>query len=382
MKILLVSSGSGSRGGGEIFLDYLGSGLAKRGHEIVMWIPAHRRMDELAEKCARFALVVRAEYRNTYDHPARSLSTCFNRGTSCRIARHWEELRPDVIHLNKQNLEDGLDLLRAMRWCAVPSLCTIHLTQTARRLRARSSRLRDWIARHALNKYTGDLVAVQETRCKALNEFLGGHARTKTIFCGVPLMDSQRLRHVREDKRRELGLSSSEFLVLGLGRLVRQKRPFVFLKTAQQLHGHFPTAKFLWVGDGELAGTWNEWIAREGLSSVISCTGWQTDTLPFLLASDLLLHVAEYEALPFAILEAMAAGVPCAITRNLQSEIQLFDEHTVLFFDEPLTLANHLRNRPALEAMAKNARRLVQDKLSTHAMIESYEQLYARAGVK
>jgi len=41
VKILLVSSGSGSRGGGEIFLDYLGKGLAERGHEVTMWIPAH-----------------------------------------------------------------------------------------------------------------------------------------------------------------------------------------------------------------------------------------------------------------------------------------------------------------------------------------------------
>ena len=50
MRILLVSSGSGSRGGGEIFLDYLGKGLTDRGHEVLMWIPNHPRMDELAEQ--------------------------------------------------------------------------------------------------------------------------------------------------------------------------------------------------------------------------------------------------------------------------------------------------------------------------------------------
>ena len=78
MKVLLVSSGSGSRGGGEIFLDYLGQGLAERGHEVTLWMPAHTRMDELAARCARYARIVRADYRNTYDHRARSLSTCFN----------------------------------------------------------------------------------------------------------------------------------------------------------------------------------------------------------------------------------------------------------------------------------------------------------------
>jgi len=119
MRILLVSSGSGSRGGGEIFIDYLGQGLAVRGHEVLTWIPEHPRMDELAEKCARFARVIRTDYCNTYDHKVRSLSTCFNEGVSRQVARQWASLKPDVIHVNKQNLEDGLDLLRAS-----PSVCS------------------------------------------------------------------------------------------------------------------------------------------------------------------------------------------------------------------------------------------------------------------
>ncbi|HWL73494.1 MAG TPA: hypothetical protein VNQ74_06455, partial [Burkholderiaceae bacterium] len=113
MKILLVSSGSGSRGGGEIFLNYLGGALAARGHSVMTWMPAHARMNELASQCAKFSEVVRAEFRNTYDHRTRSLATVFNSRASNHVARQWAELKPDVIHVNKQNLEDGLDLLRA-----------------------------------------------------------------------------------------------------------------------------------------------------------------------------------------------------------------------------------------------------------------------------
>src|SRR5262245_57310033 len=174
MRILLVSSGSGSRGGGEIFLDYLGKGLAARGHEVLIWIPNHPRMDELAERCARFARIVRGNYRNTYDYAARSLSTCFNWNVSRFVAHEWKALRPDVIHINKQNLEDGLDLLQAARRCALPSVCTIHLTQTASYLGARAAWLRDRIARRHLSRYEGALVAVQEQRCPMLRDFLSG----------------------------------------------------------------------------------------------------------------------------------------------------------------------------------------------------------------
>jgi glycosyltransferase involved in cell wall biosynthesis len=379
MKVLLVSSGSGSRGGGEIFLDYLGKALDERGHEIIVWIPAHPRMDELADKCAQYATVLRADYRNTYDRHARSLSTCFNWATSRSIAREWESLRPDVIHLNKQNLEDGLDLLRAARQCAIPSICTIHLTQTAGYLRAQTPWLRDWIAQQALGKYRSVFVAVQEARRAALHQFLEGRAQTETIFNGVPLVDFAALRHVREAKRKELGLTDRDFLVLGLGRLVEQKRPFVFLKAAQELHRHFPAAKFVWIGDGNLAGQWNDWIARENLDGVITCAGWQSNTLPFLLAGDLLLHVAEYEGLPLAIIEAMAAGLPCAVTRNFASEIPLFDERSVLFLDDPQALAGKLRDVGMLRGVSAQARHLVENQLSIHAMSSSYERLYAGA---
>ena len=154
MRVLLVSSGSGSRGGGEIFLNYLGKGLADRGHDVLMWIPKHARMDELAEKCARFARILRTNYRNTYDYRARSLSTSLNWGASRRIADEWQAFRPDIVHINKQNLEDGLDLLRAARQCALPTVCTIHLTQTAHYLRAQAAWLRDMIARSQLRRYT------------------------------------------------------------------------------------------------------------------------------------------------------------------------------------------------------------------------------------
>ncbi len=384
MKILLVSSGSGSRGGGEIFLDYLGKALEERGHEIIVWIPAHPRMDELAVKCARYATVVRAAYRNTYDRRGRSLETCFNWSTSRSIARQWQALQPDVIHLNKQNLEDGLDLLRAARACAIPSICTIHLTQTATYLRAQTPWLRDWIAQQALGKYRSVFVAVQEARRIALQEFLGSRVQTETVFNGVPLVDYAAMHQVRQAKRKELGLTDQDFLILGLGRLVEQKRPFVFLKVAQELHRYFPAAKFVWVGDGALTEQWKEWVSRENLDGVVRCAGWQSDTLPFLLAGDLLLHVAEYEGLPLAIIEAMAAGLPCAVTRNFASEIPLFDDRSVLFLDDTRALAEKLCDAEALHSVTMQARRLIENQLSIHTMSSSYERLYTgvlQAGV-
>ena len=159
---------------------------------------------------------------------------------------------------------------------------------------------------------------MQESRRCVLSEFLAGRVPTKTIFNGVPSVDAVALRPVREAKRQELGLSDTDYLVLGLGRLVEQKRPLLFLRMAKELHERLPATKFLWVGDGELAEEWRRAVAREKLEGVIYCAGWQIDVLPYLLASDLLLHVAEFEGLPFAVIEAMAAGLTCAVTKDLR----------------------------------------------------------------
>jgi len=377
MKVLLVSSGSGSRGGGEIFLNYLGGALAARGHAVTTWMPAHARMDELASQCARFSRVVRAEFCNTYDYATRSLATVLNSRVSNDVARQWDALSPDVIHVNKQNLEDGLDLLRAARVSGRPSVCTIHLTQTARYLRARGAPLRDLVAWWELRKFAGDYVAVQDTRRDELSSFLGSDARTRTIFNGVPPVDLSRMQALRSAMRAELNVPDGQLLVVGVGRLVPQKRPLVFLEMAKRLHEQHPQARFVWVGDGELSAEWQAAVARNGLSGVVSCTGWKSDVRPYLAAADLLLHTAEFEGLPFAMIEAMSMGVPCAISRSVAAELPFLDARNAVVYDDPGRL-EHLAARPqALREVGEAARALMNERFSDHAMAASYEELYA-----
>jgi glycosyltransferase involved in cell wall biosynthesis len=118
------------------------------------------------------------------------------------------------------------------------------------------------------------------------------------------------------------------------------------------------------------------------MESVISRAEWQTDTLPFLLAGDLLLHVAAYEGVPFAIIEAMAAGLPCVVTRDFASEVPIFDDRSVLFLDDTAELADRIRNQTKLSSIAKGGRQLVERAFSLGAMAAAYEQLYRETARK
>jgi glycosyltransferase involved in cell wall biosynthesis len=107
--------------------------------------------------------------------------------------------------------------------------------------------------------------------------------------------------------------------------------------------------------------------------------GWQDDVLSYIAAGDLLLHVAEYEGLPLAIVEAMAAGLPCAVTGQFLSEVSIFDRGTILCADDLPTLRGCIGKPDELTAIAYAAQRLVKEKLSIRAMTEAYERVYAAA---
>ncbi len=376
MKILLASSSSGSRGGGELYLIYLGRALAQRGHAVTLWASSNPRMDELANTFSGFGEVLRSAYENTYDQRARSLASYLNFAASRKIAAVWRGAEPDVLHLNKQNLEDGLDLLRAARQSSIPALSTIHLTQNARQLRAKFPALRDFVSRRALRHFSGFLVTVLENRQRDLAGFLGDSPRLRMIPNGVPLFDLARRRAVRATMRKELGYTPAEQLFIAVGRMVRQKRPLVFLEKAEQILRTLPDAKFLWVGDGALSAEWDAQVAAKGLGQKIRRLPWHTDVQSLLLSADVFLHVAEFEGLPLAILEAMSAALPCAITANLLGEMFFMNADNSITIGEDEAWIGRLRDQAQLAALGAAARRLAEEKFSFGKMAESYEALY------
>ncbi len=376
MKLILASSSSGSRGGGELYLLYLGRALAQRSHEVTLWASAHPRMDELANSFSAFGSVLRSSYRNTYDSRGRSIAGQLNYWSSGRVALEWRRSGADLIHINKQNLEDGLDLLRAARLSGIPNLCTIHLTQSAKYLRAKMAGIRDFVARRALKAYPGLLVAVLESRRRDLLEFIGPTPRVRMIPNGVPLYDLYQRESVRVAKREELGFTEKELVFLAVGRMVPQKRPLLFLETAQRIHRTLPEARFIWIGDGALTPEWDRWVEENNMAHIIRRLPWQLDVQPFLFSADLFLHVAEYEGLPLALLEALSAALPVMLTPNLFAEMPFLSSGKAISFDNSEEQILTLRDRTRLRQVGSAGRRLAEAEFSFAKMAESYEMLY------
>ena len=376
MKILLASSSSGSHGDGELWLLHLGRALVQRGHKVMLWASEHPRMDELANSFSGVGEVLRSRYQNTYDHRGRSITSYLNLPAGRQLASDWQRANPDLVHLSKQNLEDGLDLLQAARRSGLPNLCTVHITRTAQHLKARLAPARDFVARRGLRNYPGVLVTVDEKQRRSLAEFIGDDARIRMIPNGVPLVDLARRGAARALKRPDVGVRESDLFFVGVASMDLRGRPLAFLERAAELLRAIPDARFLWIGDGVLRDSWDEWVATHHTAGQIQRVAWRNDVPLLLLAADAFLHVAQSEGLPLALLEAMSAALPCVVTDHLREEIPSLDGSNSITVDANGRWVEALRDREGLRKLGTAARRVAEEKFSCEKMAASYEALY------
>ncbi len=375
MKILLVSSNSGSQGGGEIYLLYLGKSLAGLGHTPVLWASDSPEMDQLCAEFKSYGTVVRHRYRNTYKRRLRSLTTYLDGARAHAISKAWRELDPDIIHVNKQNLEDGLDLLLAANRSNTPTVSTIHLTQSANFLKARLAWPRDFTAKHFLRRYRGSYITVQERRATDLRNFLNHKHTIYTVENGVPIPSQAELDALRNSTRKKLMLGIETPLIIGVGRMMPQKRPELFLDLAAQIRESLPNVQFIWIGGGQLDSQWDHWVAAKGLKSCVHHVDWTRDTLPYIAAADYFLHTAEYEGLPLALLEAMAAGLPCMVTMNLLNDMPFLNCDNSIAITGKDWL-KRITDAKDMQSIGREARELVRQKYSNELMARNTLVVY------
>ncbi|MBK1987117.1 glycosyltransferase family 4 protein [Sphaerospermopsis aphanizomenoides BCCUSP55] len=381
MRILFISSSSGSRGGGELYLIYLGKELSKRGYAVGLWCSQHPIMDELAKSFAEFGEVLRSPYLNTYNRKLRSFTHLFPK-ISQECISQWQAFKPDIIHLNKQNLEDGLDLLAWSNYLSVPSLVTIHITQTQDSLGAVFGTWRDIIAKITIKKYRGSLVAISENRGKELTSFLApinpSLPKIVVINNGVNVPQETERLAKRQEYRLQLKLNPEELLIVAVGRMEAQKQPLLFLEWATHLKRNIPSARFLWVGDGRLTSIWDQWVIDNNAQNYIQRLGWQNDVTPYLAAADGFFHPAAFEGLPFALLEAMAWSLPCVITSTLADELK-FPQGVCFIVSEKNNFQelDNLSNFHKRNAVATAGNQLIKERFSLEKMVDTYTELYS-----
>jgi glycosyltransferase involved in cell wall biosynthesis len=114
--------------------------------------------------------------------------------------------------------------------------------------------------------------------------------------------------------RDTLGLHPEEFVLVCTARLSGEKGIDILLLAMSELLRRNVSCKCIIVGDGYLRENLSEQVRELGLAGHIFLLGFQKDVRPYLLAANAFVLTSHSEGLPFAILEAMACGLPCIVT--------------------------------------------------------------------
>jgi glycosyltransferase involved in cell wall biosynthesis len=184
--------------------------------------------------------------------------------------------------------------------------------------------------------------------------------------------------------RAAFGIPASATVVGFLGRLSAEKGPEVFLRAALLAHSRLPDTDFVLVGDGPLAPQLRETIGRARLEDRVHLAGLRRDVAAVLNDIDVLVSSSHSEAMPLAVMEAMASGLPVVATR-VGGVPDMIDQGESGWLVAPndaediaMRLQQILQTPGELARMSAAARRRAVDKMALSDTVERMAALMTR----
>jgi glycosyltransferase involved in cell wall biosynthesis len=234
-----------------------------------------------------------------------------------KLRRILRSLGPEVVHVNQEFLP-GMAAGLLLRH--TPVVVTAHNPALQVRFSPRGRLLQRWTTPRVnawivLSERNAQLLAGRGGRPGGRNEQATGAVCTRSVRVIAPGLPIDRFDQPlsRADARRELGLPADAFILGTAGRLARQKRHDLLIGGAAKAANTVPDLYVAILGEGELREE-TQHVADELMPGRVRLLGHRPDVPRLLLAFDAFALPSDYEGLPFAILEAMAIGLPIIAT--------------------------------------------------------------------
>jgi glycosyltransferase involved in cell wall biosynthesis len=188
----------------------------------------------------------------------------------------------------------------------------------------------------------------------------------------------------REAVRAALGVPPSAPLVVGVGRMTRQKGWDLLLEAADTILGSGPETTLLIVGSGPLADVIDAEIETRGLSGRVRRRAAWDDVPALLEAADVVALPSRFEGLPLVALEAMAVARPVVGTRVAGIDETVEDGVTGRLVppEDPAALADAiveiLEDAATARRYGTAGRRRYEDVFTAARMVAETEAVYDR----
>jgi glycosyltransferase involved in cell wall biosynthesis len=310
-RLLLISSNSSARGGGERYLVYLTQGLLLLGYEVHILLSTISYMNDWAnELTAHKVQVHRRNLAGLRSRPLRFVQSMLDKNQQLEIAKVCKQISPDAILVNQQYDEDALDYVAgALMSQVAPVGGTMHMPMTANKHQRPLGKLRGKLLHQWYEKHLYSLILVSQGSQKEFENYYSSPRPTKVVNYGCPFP--------------EIIASHPPFPsnwveplpIIGFsGQFVSQKNLPLLLDAWLYTRKQGIQSRLLLIGDGLERNNLEKQLRNNAPDDTWHITGWQEHPEAYLSVLDIYAMTSHFEGLPLALLEAVGRGIPTVVT--------------------------------------------------------------------
>jgi len=222
-----------------------------------------------------------------------------------RLARVFQEFRPDIVHTHRYVLRYLLPLVirrRARLW-----IHTVHNVAEKE-----VDRFGSWV-HHSVFRMGVVPVAIAKEVARSIERVYGLRG-VPLIPNGIPVADYALGEDARKAWRAREGYAEEDVLLVSVARMSPQKDHFLLIRAFAMVVSCDRRLRLLLVGDGPLRPELEAQVKVLGLEDKVRFLGVRSDVPEILAAADAFVLSSRWEGNPLSVMEAMAAGKPVIAT--------------------------------------------------------------------
>jgi glycosyltransferase involved in cell wall biosynthesis len=233
-----------------------------------------------------------------------------------RIARQARAVRatqPDLVHVNLPVVPYSRHLVGALVLAGLPAVATLHLASPL------ESGVQRQLLGLAFRRLTRLIAVSEETRQQLCSELGAAESVVHVVPNGVEVRPAVALRE-----------SPRVVRIGAVGRLSDQKGFDVLIEAVRELVNAGERVEAVIAGEG----LDRQRLEEQARGLPVSFPGFVADIPAFLAGVDVFCLPSRSEGLPFALLEAMMAGLPCVATGVGDVSLALGDTGVIVTPDD------------------------------------------------
>ncbi|BBW97698.1 glycosyltransferase family 4 protein [Geobacillus sp. FSL W8-0032] len=280
-------------------------------------------------------------------------------------------INPDIVHCHSSKA--GALGRAAAYLCGIKNIVYTPHAYMAQSLNLSQKKMKFYVGLEKLfSKITKLTINVSEgERQFALQNGIVTINNSTVIYNGIP----------RKEKPQKIR-GNNRIIIGTVARLSEQKDPITFYNIAKNIICKYESVDFRYVGDGPFYEILKNKIESDNLQRRIQLVGFKNNISDQLQEFDIFITTSLYEGMPYALIEALAEGLPIVGTNVTGNNEIIFDGINGYLFNikdvnGAVQVLEHLINNPEkIKSLGEQSYKIYIEKFTIEKMIKKLELTY------